>query len=128
MKPSGTGSHILASNFIKVDNTYVRIKLQSHTGNTLDNFFTHAIQETEKQKIHALDFLQDKKTDVLECSDFHAMQSQHEGCFKRNFLDHFAKNFQIITLPVDTTRIQHLEQTDMVKSIHEGAKLKTKQN
>ena len=68
MKPSGTGSHILASIFTKwIDNPYIRTKLESHTGNNLDALFTHAIEDTEKQKIHAIDFDKDKKT-YLEVS------------------------------------------------------------
>ena len=119
IKP-GIGSHILASNFIEgIDNPYIRTKLRSNTGNTLDAFFAFAIQETEKQQIQALNFDQDKKTDVLEFPDIQVVQSQHKGCFKCNSVGHFAKDCPTNSLTnkvlISTISIQYLTQTDLTK-------------
>ena len=50
IKPSQTGSQILASTFLEgLENPYTRFELRSKSGNTLDDFFTLAIEEEEKQ-------------------------------------------------------------------------------
>ena len=52
--------------------------------------FLPVLSEEEK-KTHTLDFAQDKKTDILECSDTQAMQSHSKVCFKCNSSDYCAK-------------------------------------
>ena len=124
IKPSGIDSHILTSNFIEgIDHPYVRTKLRSLTGDTLDAFFACAIQETEKQKIQALDFDQDKKADVLECSDIQAMQSQHKCCFKCNSVGQFAKDCPTnnFTNKYSQHSTPNTNRFDKHKNIHKGA-------
>ena len=52
IKPSQTGSQILAATFLEeIENPYTRFKLRSKSGNTLNDFYTLAVEEEEKQKI-----------------------------------------------------------------------------
>ena len=52
IKPLQTGSQILASTFMEgLENPYTRFKLRSKSGNTLDDFFTLAIEEKKNRKL-----------------------------------------------------------------------------
>ena len=89
IKPSQTGSQILASTFLGgLENPYTRFKLRSKSGNTLDDFFTLAIKEEEKQKIRALDF-KDAENSTGKVAEIHVMQSK--TCFNCGSPEHFAK-------------------------------------
>ena len=90
IKPSQKGSQILASTFLEgLENPYARFKLRSKSGNTLNDFFTLAIEEVEKQKIRALEF-KDAENHTSKVAEIHAMQSK--TCFNFGSPEHFAKN------------------------------------
>ena len=90
IKPSHSGSQILASTFLEgLENPYTRFKLRSKSGNTLDDFFTLAIEEEEKQIIRALDY-KDAENCTSKVIEIHAMQSK--TCFNCGSSEHFAKN------------------------------------
>ena len=101
IKPTASASQILVSNFIEgIQNLHVKNKLRSFQIKNLKEIFCHVIQEYQKQKIRALDFGENSKSDAILNCDINAIKGNN--CFKYGSDTHFIKD-----CPLNTT-IAHL--------------------
>ena len=90
IKPSDSGSHLLATQFIQgISNLYIKSRLRflisQNQLHSLSELFGFALQEDKKQKIRELDFGKNE-TNI----DINAIKGK--GCFKCGSEDHYIKN------------------------------------
>ena len=90
IKPSDTGSHLLATQFIQgISNLYIKSRLRFLISKSqlhnLSELFGFALQEDQKQKIRELDFGKEE-THI----DINAIKGK--GCFKCGGEDHYIKD------------------------------------
>ena len=90
IKPTDTGSHLLATQFIQgISNLYIKSRLRflisKNQLHNLSELFGFALQEDQKQKIRELDFGKDE-THI----DINAIKGK--GCFKCGNEDHYIKD------------------------------------
>ena len=90
IKPSDSGSHLLATQFIQgISNLYIKSRLRflisQNQLHSLSELFGFALQEDNKQKIRELDFGKNE-TNI----DINAIKGK--GCFKCGSEDHYIKN------------------------------------
>ena len=92
LKLTDTSSTILASNFIEsITIPHIKNKLRSFKISNLQNMFTFALQEDQKQKIRAFDF--DYKSDTTAQCDVNA--NKGSTCYKCGVEGHFIKDFPL---------------------------------
>ena len=90
IKPTDTGSHLLATQFIQgISNLYIKSRLRflisKNQLHNLSELFGFALQEDQKQKIRELDFGKDEAH-----IDINAIKGK--GCFKCGSEDHYIKD------------------------------------
>ena len=90
IKPSDSGSHLLATQFIQgISNLYIKSRLRflisQNQLHSLSELFGFALQEDKKQKIRELDFGKNE-TNI----DINAIKGK--GCFKCGSEDHYIKD------------------------------------
>ena len=90
IKPSDSGSHLLATQFIQgISNLYIKSRLRflisQNQSHNLSELFGFALQEDQNQKIRELDFGKDE-THI----DVNAIKGK--GCFKCGSEDHYIKD------------------------------------
>ena len=90
IKPSDSGSHLLATQFIQgISNLYIKSRLRflisQNQLHNLSELFGFALQEDKKQKIRELDFGKNE-TNI----DINAIKGK--GCFKCGSEDHYIKD------------------------------------
>ena len=89
LQPTDTASTIVVSHFIEgITNPHIKNKLGSYKISNLQDIFTFALQEYQKQNIRSLDF-EDKSDTIAQC-DANAIKANI--CYKCGGEGHFIKD------------------------------------
>ena len=75
-----------------MQNPYIKNKLRSYQVKNLKEFFGHAIQEDQKQKIRVLDFTATASPGSANKTNCSINATRNTGCFKYGSEEHFVKD------------------------------------